>query len=127
MSVIEILRKGDILGILPDVNVHPKEGVFVPFFGVPACPPSDVAMHAHRTDAMIVPMYCVWNEAERRYKVGYGKIIEPVRSGNRQQDIIETTALYTAEIEKFIRAYPEQWHWIHKRWKTRPPGEESLY
>ncbi|HMS42436.1 MAG TPA: hypothetical protein PKE69_19555, partial [Pyrinomonadaceae bacterium] len=59
--------------------------------------------------------------------VGYGKIIEPVRTGNRQQDIIETTALYTAEIEKFIRANPEQWLWIHKRWKTRPPGEESLY
>ena len=127
MSVIEILRKGDILGILPDVNVHPKEGVFVPFFGVPACTTSGVAMLAHRTDAMIVPMYCAWDESKKRYKVGYGKIIEPVRSGNRQQDIIETTALYTAEIEKFIRAYPEQWLWIHKRWKTRPPGEESLY
>lgn len=127
MSVIEILRKGDILGILPDVNVHPKEGVFVPFFGVPACTTSGVAMLAHRTDAMIVPMYCAWDEEKKRYKVGYGKIIEPVRSGNRQQDIIETTALYTAEIEKFIRAYPEQWLWIHKRWKTRPPGEESLY
>jgi KDO2-lipid IV(A) lauroyltransferase len=127
VSVIEILRTGGILGILPDVNVHPKEGVFVPFFNVPACTTSGVAMLAMRTNAMIVPMCGIWDEQKKRYRVIYGKIIEPVRTGNRQQDIAETTALYTSEIEKFIRAYPEQWLWIHKRWKTRPPGEEGLY
>ncbi len=127
MSVIEILRQGNILGVLPDVNAHPKEGVFVPFFDVPACTTSGVAMLALRTNALIVPMFCVWDEQKKRYRVGYGKIIEPVRTGNRHQDINETTALYTAEIEKFIRANPEQWLWMHKRWKTRPPGEKGLY
>jgi len=126
-SVIEILRQGGISGVLPDVNVHPKEGVFVPFFGVSACTTSGVAMLAMRTNAMIVPICGVWDEEKKHYKVTYGKIIEPAKTGNRQQDIIETTALYTAEIEKFIRTYPEQWLWIHKRWKTRPPGEASIY
>ena len=127
MAAIEILRGGGILGVLPDVNAHPKEGVFVPFFNIPACTASGVAMLAHRTNAMIVPMCGVWDAQKNRYKVIYGNIIEPAKTGDRHQDIIETTALYTAEIEKFIRTYPDQWLWIHKRWKTRPPGEESLY
>ncbi len=124
---IELLKNGEILGVLPDVNAHPKEGVFVPFFDVPACTTSGVAMLALRTNAMIVPISCVWNEETGRYKVAYGKVIDPVRTGDRHRDIVETTALYTFELEKFIRVYPEQWLWIHKRWKTRPPGEKELY
>lgn len=127
ISIIEILRQGGILGVLPDVNAHPKEGIFVPFFGVPACTASGMAMLAMRTNAMIVPMCGVWDAQKNKYKIIYGNIIEPVKTGDRHRDIIETTALYTLEMEKFIRAYPDQWLWIHKRWKTRPPGEESLY
>jgi KDO2-lipid IV(A) lauroyltransferase len=127
MKAIEILRHGEILGVLPDVNSHPKEGVFVPLFGKLACTTSGVAMLALRTNAMIAPICGVWDEESQRYKFIKGEIIEPVRTGNRQQDLIETTARYTAALEKFIRAYPEQWLWIHKRWKTRPPGEPSLY
>src|SRR5205085_112469 len=59
-KAIEILREGGVLGVLPDVNAHPKEGVFVPFFGIPACTTSGVAMLALRTNAMILPMCCVW-------------------------------------------------------------------
>jgi KDO2-lipid IV(A) lauroyltransferase len=126
-KAIELLKNGEVLGVLPDVNAHPKEGVFVPFFDVPACTTSGVAMLAMRTNAMIVPMCCVWDEKIERYKVIYGKLVEPVRSGDRHQDVVETTARYTFEMEKFIRAYPEQWLWIHKRWKTRPPDEKPLY
>jgi KDO2-lipid IV(A) lauroyltransferase len=126
-TVIELLRTGKTLGVLPDVNVHPKEGVFVPFFGIPACTTSGVAMLAMRTNAMIVPMCGVWNEAARKYKVIHGDIITPARTGDRHRDILETTAAMTLAMEKFVRAYPEQWLWIHKRWKTRPPGEEELY
>lgn len=126
-KAIELLRTGQTLGVLPDVNVHPKEGVFVPFFGIPACTTSGVAMLAMRTNAMIVPMCGVWDEAEKKYKVIHGDVILPARTGNRQQDIIDTTAAMTLGMEKFVRAYPEQWLWIHKRWKTRPPGEEELY
>jgi len=128
VKAIEILNtNGDHIGVMPDVNAHPKEGVFVPFFGVPACTTSGVAMLALRTNAIIVPMCCVWSEKEQKYKAIYGNRIDPIRTGDRHRDVVETTAAYTYELEKFIRAYPEQWLWIHKRWKTRPPGEKGLY
>ncbi len=127
MQAIRILRDGGILGILSDVNAHPKEGVFVPFFGVPACTISGAAMLAIRTNAFIFPTFCVWDKMAKRYKFVHGALLEPVNTGDRKRDIVETTALYTAEIETIIRAYPDQWMWIHRRWKTRPPGEAQNY
>ena len=125
---MEVLkREDDGLGVLPDVNVQRKDGVFVPFFGVQACTTSGVALLAIRMNSLIVPMSCVWDKETGKYKVLFGEIIAPVRTGDRHQDIIQTTALYTAEIEKFVRAYPGQWMWVHKRWKTRPEGEAELY
>ena len=126
-KAMAILREGGILGVLPDVNVLHRDGVFVPFFGTLACTTSGVAMLAMRTGAMIVPMCCVWNKNTKKYDVFYGKFIEPSSTGDRHRDVYETTAAFTAEMEKFVRAYPEQWLWIHKRWKTRPAGEKELY
>ncbi|HEX6127120.1 MAG TPA: lysophospholipid acyltransferase family protein [Pyrinomonadaceae bacterium] len=126
-KAMSILREGGVLGVLPDVNVLHRDGVFVPFFGVPACTTSGVAMMAMRTDAMIVPMCCVWNNESAKYRVLYGKFLEVAKTGDRHRDVYETTAAFTAEMEKFVRAYPEQWLWIHKRWKTRPEREEELY
>jgi KDO2-lipid IV(A) lauroyltransferase len=126
-SAMTILRAGGVLGILPDVNVLPRDGVFVPFFGKLACTTSGVAMMAMRTNAMIVPMCCVWNAETKKYEVYYGNLVEATNTGDRHRDVVETTAAFTAEMEKFIRAFPEQWLWIHKRWKTRPPGEKELY
>lgn len=127
MQAIRILREGGILGILADVNAHPREGVFVPFFGTPACTASGAAMLAIRSKALIYPTVCVWNRAAKRYEFVHGSVIEPAQTGDLKQDIIKTTALYTAEIEKLVRRYPDQWMWIHKRWKTRPPGEGDIY
>jgi KDO2-lipid IV(A) lauroyltransferase len=126
-TAINILREGGTLGILADVNTHPKEGVFVPFFGVPACTTSGPAMLAMRTGAVIIPVCGVWDETAGKYVAVHGKIIEPTNTGDRKADIVTTTAAFTAEVEKLVRAYPEQWMWIHKRWKTRPPGEPGLY
>lgn len=126
-EAVKILRGGGTLGILADVNAHPREGVFVPFFGIPACTSAGVAMLAKRTNAIIVPLCCVWEASEKKYRVINGRIIEPADTRNPQRDILETTAAFTAEIENFVRAYPGQWLWIHKRWKTRPPGENDLY
>lgn len=127
MTAIKILRDGGILGILADVNAQAKEGVFVPLFGLQACTASGAAMLAIRSGAMIFPTFCVWDENTKRYKFVHGSLLEPPDTGDRKQDIVETTALYTAEIEKVIRQYPDQWMWIHKRWKTRPPDEPPLY
>ena len=122
-----VLREGGILGVLPDVNVLHRDGVFVPFFGTLACTTSGVALMAMRTGALIVPMCCVWDEQAEKYRVFYGKFLEVAKTGDRHRDVLETTAAFTAEMEKFVRAYPAQWLWIHKRWKTRPEGEEKLY
>lgn len=126
-TAIGILKDGGFLGALSDVNAHPKEGVFVPFFGVPACTSSGPALIAIRSGAIIFPAFCAWDKASKRFKFVHGEAIEPANTGDRKADIQTTTAAYTAEIEKIIRQYPDQWLWIHKRWKTRPPGEEGLY
>jgi Kdo2-lipid IVA lauroyltransferase/acyltransferase len=127
MTAIKILRGGGLLGILADVNAHPKEGVFVPFFGLEACTLSGAAMIALRSDALLFPTFCVWDAAAGKYRIIHGKALEPLRTGDRKRDVIETTAAYTAEIERIIRMHPDQWMWIHKRWKTRPPGEAKIY
>jgi KDO2-lipid IV(A) lauroyltransferase len=126
-SILRVLRGGGSVGVLADVNSHPKEGVFVPFFGIPACTASGVAMLAIRANAVIVPMWAMWDEQKGKYKIVHDDIIEPVNSGNRERDIEETTTLYVAATERVIRAHPDQWIWIHRRWKTRPPGEPELY
>jgi Kdo2-lipid IVA lauroyltransferase/acyltransferase len=127
MLAIKILREGGIMGALSDVNAHPKEGVFVPFFGIEACTISGPALMAMRSNALIFPAFCVWDRETKKYRFVRGAIIEPANTGDRKADIVATTAAYTAEIEKLIRQYPDQWLWIHKRWKTRPQGEKSLY
>ena len=126
LEALAILDAGGNLGLLVDINTLQRDGVFVPFFGHLACTTRSVAMLALRTDALIVPMCCVWDT--NRYRILVGELVEAVRSASyAKKNIIDTTALYTAEIEKFIRAYPEQWLWIHRRWKTRPSGQPSLY
>jgi KDO2-lipid IV(A) lauroyltransferase len=128
-SVLEglaILDAGGNLGLLADVNTLQRDGVFVPFFGHLACTTRSVAMLALRTDALIVPICCVWET--NRYRILIGEMVEAVRTASyAKKNIVDTTALYTAEIEKFVRAYPGQWIWIHRRWKTRPSGQPSLY
>lgn len=128
-SVLEglaILDAGGKLGPLADVNTLQRDRILVPFFGHLACTTRSVAMLALRTNALIVPVCCVWDT--NRYRILVGELVEAVRTANyAKKNIIDTTALYTAEIEKFIHAYPGRWIWIHRRWKTRPSGQPSLY
>jgi Kdo2-lipid IVA lauroyltransferase/acyltransferase len=126
LEALAILDAGGNLGLLVDINTLQRDGVFVPFFGHLACTTRSVAMLALRTNALIVPICCVWDA--NRYRILIGELVEAVRTASyAKKNIIDTTALYTAEIEKFIRAYPGQWIWIHRRWKTRPSGQPSLY
>jgi len=126
-AILSILRKGGAVAMLADVNSHPKEGVFAPFFGIDACTTSGVAMLALRANAVIVPMWAIWDEKLGKFRLVHDEIIEPVRTGDRTADIEATTALHVAATERIIRAYPDQWTWVHRRWKTRPPGEPELY
>jgi KDO2-lipid IV(A) lauroyltransferase len=69
----------------------------------------------------------LWEESEGKYVLRFGKELEVVHSGDSERDAVTNTAAFTAAIEGMIRQYPEQWLWMHRRWKTRPPGEEGIY
>lgn len=127
MGAIKLLREGELLGILSDVNAGYNDGVFVPFFGTPACTSIGPALMALRSNSLIFPVFSIWDRIKKRYVFVHGDVIEPANTGNKDRDLLETTIAITHEIEKMIRAYPDQWMWIHRRWKTRPPGEPDIY
>jgi KDO2-lipid IV(A) lauroyltransferase len=126
-SALKLLREGGTLGILADLNTQPHEGVFVPFFDRPACTTSGIAVLALRTDASVIPVVAPWHEERGRYVFHGSPVVELVRTGDHERDVEINTARFTAAIEAQIRKYPDQWLWIHKRWKTRPAGEPDLY
>ena len=125
-SILKVLGEGGTVGILSDHNTS-VESVFVPFFGVLAATASGLARIALRTDAAVVPGFLSWDPGLRKYRLRFDPAIPLARTDDEEADIIENTARFNRVIEDYIRAHPEQWFWVHKRWKTRPPGEASLY
>jgi KDO2-lipid IV(A) lauroyltransferase len=69
----------------------------------------------------------LWEESEQKYVLHFGEEIEMVSTGNDEADVLANTARCTAVIEEYIRQYPDQWLWVHRRWKTRPEGEQRVY
>jgi KDO2-lipid IV(A) lauroyltransferase len=126
-AMLGILRTGGTIGVLIDQNTSPDEGVFVDFFGVPACTTTGLARLAMKTDAAVVPGFLYWDDRIRKYRLRFEPAVELVRSGNDEQDIAANTARFHHYIEHFARQHPDQWLWVHKRWKTRPPGEKPIY
>jgi KDO2-lipid IV(A) lauroyltransferase len=126
-GMLAALRAGETVGILMDQNMIAGQGVFVDFFGIAASTSSLLARMALRTDAAVVPGFCLWDPGLRRYRVRFEPAMETSRTGNEEADILTNTAAYTKVIEDYARRYPEQWLWVHRRWKTRPEGEKSLY
>lgn len=124
---LRVLRQGGTLGILSDLNTQPHEGVFVPFFGTMACTTAGIATLALKTDAIVIPTCAVWDQKRRRYFFHGDAPVELVRTGNHLKDVELNTARFAAAVERMVRLYPDQWLWIHKRWKTRPKGEPDLY
>jgi len=116
LTCMRILKNGGTLGILADLNALPQEGVFVPFFGRLACTTLAVTALAIPTGAVIFPVFAPWNPARRRYVVRGGPEVEIVQTGDPEQDICINTARVTSVIERYVRAYPDQWMWIHERW-----------
>jgi KDO2-lipid IV(A) lauroyltransferase len=126
-AVLRILREGGTVGILADHNTSLEEGVFVDFFGIPASTTTGLARLALHTDAAVVPAYILWDSGSRKYRLRYEPAVEIVRTADDDSDIRENTARFTRVIENYARQHPEQWLWVHRRWKTRPPGEKSIY
>ena len=121
------LNEGGRLGMLPDVNMLAREGVFVDFFGTPASTTSMLAKLALRTGAAVVPIYAPWDEQRQKYVLLMEAPLEIEHTGDQTEDVRRLTAAFMGSIENTVRRYPEQWLWIHRRWKTRPPGEPELY
>ena len=126
-AVLRALGTGGAVGILADNNTSRSEGVFVNFFGIPACTTAGLARFAMHTDAAVVPGYTLWDKTLGKYRLCYEPAVPLARSGDDQADIIENTQRFTSAIEAIVRKAPEQWLWVHRRWKTRPEGEASIY
>ena len=120
-AILRALQRNEAVGVLVDQNVSPSEGVFVEFFGTPACAGTAFVRIAHKTDAAVIPGYALWCNKEKRYVLRFYPILEFTG------DILSDTQLLHSHLEEVIREYPEQWLWIHRRWKTRPPGSHSFY
>jgi len=126
-GLLTAMRGGETVGILMDTNMTPPQGVFVKFFGITACTASGLARVALRTGAAVVPGFLVWEAAEGQYVLHFGPELEFADSDDPEADILAATQQCNDVLESWIRRYPDQWLWIHRRWKTRPPGEPSLY
>jgi KDO2-lipid IV(A) lauroyltransferase len=125
-EVLRALRRGEAVGILSDQNVLAGEGVFVDFFGRPASTTTGPARLARQTGAPIVLGLVIWDEKLGKYRLRFDSV-EWIRREDPEDEILVNTANFTRLIEEYVRRYPAQWLWVHRRWKTRPPGEPPLY
>ena len=125
--MLKILKDSRTVGILADQNTLPAEGEFVDFFGKLACTTTGLARVALHTGAAVVPGYAYWDEGIQKYRLRFEPSVELIRTGDTERDVFENTQRFAKVIEEIIRKHPDQWVWVHKRWKTRPKGEPALY
>jgi Kdo2-lipid IVA lauroyltransferase/acyltransferase len=126
-GLLASMRRGDTVGILMDTNMTPPQGSFVDFFGQSACTGTGLARIAMKTGARVLPGFLLWEEAAQQYVLRFGAPLCVVASGDVEADAVANTALFTSVIEDYVRQYPDQWLWVHRRWKTRPQGEAPIY
>jgi len=121
LSVVRALKQNEAVGMLIDQNAAETEGGFVQFFGKPATANFAFIKIAERTGAAVVPGFAIWEASEQRYVLRFYPQLE--LTGNTAAD---TQRIHTF-FEQVIRKYPDQWMWIHRRWKTRPSGDPPIY
>lgn len=126
-GLLAAMHKAETVGLLMDQNMTPPQGLFVPFFGVQACTASGIARVAMKTGAAVVPAFTIWDAVLRKYRIRFDPALTLVRTGSTEKDVIANTALFNQVLEEYVRKYPDQWLWVHRRWKTRPEGEQGLY
>lgn len=126
-TVLKVLQEKGTIGILADQNTMPGEGVFVDFFGKTACTTSGIARLALHTGAAVVPGFAYWDHAIRKYRLRFEPPLALIRTGDAERDILENTQRFAKVLEEIIRRRPDQWVWVHARWKTRPKEEKALY
>jgi KDO2-lipid IV(A) lauroyltransferase len=124
-EALRVLGRGDILVVPLDQNQSRKRGVFVDFFGHPACTSTMLARLSLATGLPVQPAFAVWNGDQLTAVLGE-QIVPPagLPAAARAHAVMDLTQRYTREVERVIRAHPTQWNWAHRRWKTRPASEE---
>jgi len=115
-GILKALHDNEAVGILVDQNASLEEGMFVDFFGVPACAGTGFAKLAAHSGAAVIPGFALWMESERKYVLRFYPPVEITG------DAADDTRRLQGRLEAVIREYPDQWLWIHRRWKTRPPA-----
>ncbi len=118
-GILRRLKNGERIGILIDQNTSRDEGVFVDFFGCPAATNRGPALIAMKSGASVTPFF-ITREGKYRHKIIYCPEITLHKSGDTEKDVHLNTERFTKVMESYIREYPEQWFWMHQRWKTRP-------
>ncbi len=121
-GILEALKGNKTVFALVDQDTG-KDGVFVPFFGKPAWTQSGMARIAYKTGAALVPAFVV-RGTDGQFELHVEREIEVPHTGDAEKDVLETVRRYTEVVESYVKAYPDQWMWMHERWKTRPPGEK---
>ncbi|MBE9547675.1 MAG: lysophospholipid acyltransferase family protein, partial [Proteobacteria bacterium] len=117
-QIFRRIKRNEVVGTLLDQNMAWQEGVFVDFFGRPACTTDGLASLALYTEAPVIPAFMVRME-NGKYRFIMGEEVEIINTGNPERDALTNTQNFTKIIEDFVRRYPDQWLWIHQRWKTK--------
>lgn len=116
--VIKSLSRGEMTALLMDQNVAMREGVFADFFGHPACTNAGLALLALKTKAPVVPVFLA--REEHGFTAHFLPPLPLRETGDRIKDVENNTAQYNQVTEAFVRKYPDQWFWVHRRWNTKP-------
>lgn len=125
-DILKALRNNQAVGILFDQNTTSDEGVFVDFFGIPAATTPAIATFALRTGAAVLPGFLIWDEALHTHRLRFDPPVELINTGDLAHDVVQNTARFNKILERYVREYPDQWLWIHRRWKTRPDGTTPI-
>ena len=115
-AILQVIKKGEVLGLLIDQDTR-VNGVFVDFFGRPAYTPSSAASLALRTEAEVV-IGSIVRQQNSSLTISFKPPLPTFRSGKRAEEVVANTQLYTSALEDIVRRHPEQWTWMHQRWKT---------
>jgi KDO2-lipid IV(A) lauroyltransferase len=126
-DILKALRQNEAVGILFDQNTTRSEGVFAKFFGIPAATTPAIALFALRTGAAVVPGFLIWDAALQKHRLRLDPPVDLINTGDLDRDVLENTKHFNEILEGYVRRYPDQWLWIHRRWKTRPEGDPSIY
>lgn len=122
-GTIKYLRNGGTLWYAPDQDMRSKDSVFVPFFGVPAATITATHHLARMSGALVIPFFHRRLPGEEGYALRLGAPLQDFPG----PDVVDDTARVNACIEQMVREAPTQYLWVHKRFKSRPPGLPPVY